>query len=247
MKTFVDRIAYCVEKVHGQSSLARKVSKIVGREVAPQAIQYLANKKRGKPAQGSSLTAAIAAAAAVDVQWLASGIGLPEGPGMDARESLTTYQVVKRGKQSVRANDDTLRLPKFNVSGSSGAGRFPPEYEEVIDQITVAGEWIRKNLSVTRVQNLAVLTAYGDSMEGTFNGGDPLLIDRGVVDVKTDAVYVLRLGEELFVKRVQRQLDGSLRIISDNKRYDAQIVQNGDRRNVQVLGRVIYCWNGKKL
>lgn len=243
MKSFPQRVAHCAGLVGGQSELARRVSKILGREVKPQVIQYLANAEAEKPARSSRYTWAIAQAANVNESWLARGIGAANANDPPAARETPSLYVVSPAEHDSAA----LLLPKFNAVGSAGRGRFPPDYDEVVDTLTISGPWARKNLAFTSVDKLAVLTAYGDSMEPTFSGGDPLLVDTGVREIKIDAVYVLLRDDELFVKRVQRQLDGRLKIISDNKNYESQVLSNGERGSFDVLGRVIYCWKGKRL
>lgn len=241
---FNERIRYAANKVGGQSELARRVSRITGTKVDPQNIQYLC--KEGT--RSSKLTGAIAEAADLDLTWLMTGAGQPEKTAVtEVRQGDQPYQVTRSPKHPTKTAEGGYRLPKFNATPGAGASHYPPSHEEVIDQLTLSGDFIRKNLSITGIQNLAVLTAYGDSMEETFSSGDSLLVDRGVRDVKIDAVYVLQRDDELFVKRIQRQLDGSLMIISDNKKYEPQHVTQGKKNHLQVLGRVVYCWVGRKL
>ena len=97
------------------------------------------------------------------------------------------------------------------------------------------------------LDNLALITGLGDSMEGTFSDGDVLLVDRGVTEVKLDAVYVLSLHDELYIKRLQRRPDGSLLMISDNDKYPPYVIENGDRDAFKVEGRVLLAWNARKL
>lgn len=240
MLTFPERIQYCADKVGGQSELARRVSRILGKRVTAQSIQYLADANRPKPATSSRNTTAIAEAAGVDVKWLTQGIGAPEHV-----PQVTDHRLAYLATPA--ADQDHLDLPHFNAMASAGRGRFPPDYDEVVDRMTISSPWLRRNVSYTSLNNLAVLTAYGDSMEPTFSGGDPVLVDTGVREVKVDAVYVLLRDDELFIKRVQRQLDGGLKIISDNKNYESQVLDNGARARLEVLGRVIYCWRGRRL
>jgi phage repressor protein C with HTH and peptisase S24 domain len=249
MKTFPERVRYCAEQAGGQSALARAVSDIVGRTVKPQIIQYLCNLDLPKPARGSKYTHAIAQAAGVNPNWLANGVGDPDLIASDRQGTPTVREpsIADIYRSNYEAEHHFHRLPKFNAVGSAGRGRFPPDYDEVIDQLTLSGPWMRKNLSFTSIDNLAVLTAYGDSMENTFSSGDALLVDCGVNEIKIDAVYVMLRNDELYIKRVQRQLNGSLKIISDNKNYESQVLENGDRENTEVLGRVVYCWNGRRL
>jgi hypothetical protein len=82
MEEFYERVRFCVDRVGGQSEMARRVTAFTGRECKPQTIQYLCKEpKEGKPARASSLTPAIAAAANVNITWLATGQGArDEGP-----------------------------------------------------------------------------------------------------------------------------------------------------------------------
>jgi len=84
-------------------------------------------------------------------------------------------------------------------------------------------------------------------MEGTFSDGDLLFIDRGVDTIKIDAVYVLCLGDELYIKGIQRRPDGSLLMLSDNHKYSPYEIKNGEADRFQVLGRVLLAWNAKRL
>ena len=138
-------------------------------------------------------------------------------------------------------------IPVLDVSGSMGNGFLQPENDAIITRMTVTAEWIRRNVSVSNPECLALISAYGDSMEGTFNDGDLLLVDRCVSDIKIDAVYVLALNDELYIKRLQRRPDGSVLMISDNKKYEPYTIKNGEREKFQVLGRVLLAWNSRKL
>lgn len=143
---------------------------------------------------------------------------------------------------------DIIDVPVMNAAGSMGAGLTAPEHEAIVDHMRLATEWIRRNLTtISRPANLAVLTAYGDSMAPTFNSGDMLLVDTGVADLKLDAVYVLDRAGELFIKRVQRRMDGALVIRSDNPLYDSFVMEPGELSKLRVLGRVVWAWNGKSL
>ena len=85
-------------------------------------------------------------------------------------------------------------------------------------------------------------------MAPTFADGDVLLVDRGVHDIRLDADYVLALNNELYVKRIQRRItDGAVIIKSDNPLYDPVVVENGERAQLRVLGRVVWAWNRRRL
>lgn len=143
---------------------------------------------------------------------------------------------------------DLIDIPRLDVAGSMGRGLTRPEdYEDVIDHMRVSTGWLRRNVNASAPGNLAVITGYGDSMEGTFSDGDLLLVDRGITDIKIDAVYVLALKDELYIKRLQRRPDGVLLMLSDNEKYQPYEIRNGELEQFEVLGRVLLAWNAKRL
>ena len=144
---------------------------------------------------------------------------------------------------------DTVTVQVFDARASMGAGFRQPEHDTVVDTLRLARGWVRAHLpALSSSKNLAVLSAYGDSMAPTFADGDVLLVDRGVQDIRLDAVYVLALNNELYIKRIQRRItDGAVIIKSDNPLYDPVVVDNGEREQLRVLGRVVWAWNGRRL
>lgn len=162
-----------------------------------------------------------------------------------ARESRTVVSTLP-GIPS-KPSRDIIEIPVLDVVGSMGPGAMLPDHEEAVERMTVTGAWLRRNITASSPNNLALITGYGDSMEGTFNDGDLLLVDRGVTDIKIDGVFVLALNDELYIKRLQRRPDGSVLMISDNRKYEPYLIQNGERQKFQVLGRVVLAWNAKKM
>lgn len=140
-----------------------------------------------------------------------------------------------------------VSIPAMNAEAAMGHGRAAPVYEEAVDAMTVSAAWLKRHVVATSTANLALITAYGDSMEGTFADGDVLLVDRGINEVKIDAVYVLALRDELYVKRLQRRPDGSILMISDNRKYEPYVIEDDRRDEFRVMGRVLLAWNAKKL
>ena len=51
----------------------------------------------------------------------------------------------------------------------------------------------------------------------------------------------------LFIKRIQRNLDGTLDVISDNPQYKVQVLANPIKSGILVLGRVLLAMNMHKL
>lgn len=169
----------------------------------------------------------------------------PVGDETDAN----SVRPVLPGKKKVMESLGFVTIPHLNVAASMGSGNVPPDHQiEVIREITVHLDWIKtQGLAFSGIENLAIITGDGDSMNGTFRDGDSLLVDRGITDIRTDAVYVFTLDGDLFIKRLQRLTGGSLRMISDNPVYPAIMIEGADLEKVHIQARVLLVWNAKKL
>ena len=158
-------------------------------------------------------------------------------------------KVVPIGKKKVMESLGFVTIPHLNVAGSMGSGSAVPDHHvEVIRDITVHLDWLKtQGLAFSSIENLAIITGDGDSMDGTFRDGDSLLVDRGITEIRTDAIYAFTLDGHLFIKRLQRMTGGALRMISDNPVYPAMIIEREDLDKVHVQARVLLVWNARKL
>lgn len=80
----------------------------------------------------------------------------------------------------------------------------------------------------------------GDSMTPTLNDGDMILVDLHQKDVQSGRIYLLRIGEELMVKRLERRPGGILIIKSDNTNYEPIPVKIEQAPDVEVFGRMVW-------
>lgn len=147
------------------------------------------------------------------------------------------------------APTDIVAVPRFAVNGSMGLGQLQPDRDTIVGELPLNRFWAAENLrGVTKLENLALITGMGDSMEPTFRDGDLLLVDRGVTEVKADTVYVLALNDELYVKRLQRDpRTGGVLMLSDNKLNEPIPIGPDEMDRFRILGRVVWAWNGRKL
>lgn len=146
-----------------------------------------------------------------------------------------------------REAPDEIRINQFNTGGKMGHGVVLQDQPGVIRSWVVSPEWVQKNVHrITSPKNLAIVTGFGDSMRPLYNPGDPLLVDTGVTVPDIDGVYFFRVGDQGYVKRLQRipTIDGTvLRAKSDNPQYDPfEIVRGMD---FEVFGRVVKAWRGE--
>ena len=143
---------------------------------------------------------------------------------------------------------EVMSIPVMNARGSMGPGEETQDQDTVIDHLRLAGTWVRRHLpGASSSLNLAAITGYGDSMSPTYNDGDILLVDTGVKTVDRDGVFVLRANQRLYIKRVRQRIpDGKLEVTSDNPTA-ARSVDLLGKDEIDVLGKVLWAWNGKRL
>lgn len=173
----------------------------------------------------------------------------PEPLSGSDTDQLIVPAVAPVDSRTVMQSLGFITIPHLDVAASMGSGNVPPDSQiEVIKDITVHLDWLKtQGLAFSRIENLAIITGDGDSMDGTFRDGDSLLVDRGITEIRTDAVYVFTLDGDLYIKRLQRMTGGALRMISDNPLYPAIIIEGADLTKVHIQARVLLVWNAKKL
>lgn len=161
---------------------------------------------------------------------------------MQVKDAGVTYRGPTR-----KDKPDILQVPVMNAEFSMGSGIYQPERDAIIDFMRLSMPWVRSQLVITKPDALRVVIGLGDSMSPTFSSGDPLLVDTGVTDLKIDGIYCMARDDELLIKRIQRDIDGGFTIISDNPNYRPQHIDSPERSGIQVLGRVVWTWNGRRL
>ena len=103
--------------------------------------------------------------------------------------------------------------------------------------------WIKHYLRADPAK-LAVISVKGDSMDGVLNDRDAILIDLSDV-APTGGLYVVRQGDDLMVKRVQKVAGGRLLLLSANPAYVPVEVDPAREVDFAVVGRVV--WFGRQV
>lgn len=139
-------------------------------------------------------------------------------------------------------NEEYALIPGYHISVSAGHGALNNEHE-VKRQLAFRTKWLRYRK--LNPKDLAVVFAKGDSMEPTINSGNTILVNLVDKKLTEGSIYVLRLGEDLYAKRLQQRFDGSIELISDNKEYSTQLVKPDELEQLEIIGKVV--WIGKDL
>ena len=175
-----------------------------------------------------------------DLNWLLTGKGLPY---LDkARpENVEAFPVSNTGSGAVDTlgNPVDLRefvfIPRYSVEAAAGHGQAVND-EKPLFCMAFRRYWI-ENYVTRQTDKLSVIAVKGDSMEGILNHGDNILINHAETEPR-DGLYVLRIGNDLFVKNIQR-LPGRLLVKSANPLYEPfEIDLTADNADIAIIGRV---------
>jgi phage repressor protein C with HTH and peptisase S24 domain len=162
-----------------------------------------------------------------------------------SQESAMLLKFPPVGAKNIGA-DDHYNIPQYQAGGAMGHGLTLPEQPGVIQNWSVSREWLNKNVrNITGAGNLCIVTGFGHSMQPMFNPGDPLLVDTGVSQVIADGIYFFRVGEEGFIKQLQKiPTAAGLKYVAKSKNTDFDPFEITPDMDFEVLGKVVRVWCG---
>lgn len=157
----------------------------------------------------------------VDANWLITGKERSDRSSSECTAEETDYEYV----------------PMYDVEVSAGYGNHAYGVTEPETYLAFRKDWLQSRGLYAR--HLNIVTAHGDSMEPTISNKDSLLVDTSRNTPKDGHIYVIRSSDMLWVKRIQRQLDGTLLLISDNDSYPPMHLDLANHHDIQVIGQVV--------
>lgn len=156
--------------------------------------------------------ARIAKATGVSLDWLATGVGNPNA----ARAGFVEVPILD------------VRLAAGTASLSDAAqqiGVMPFDME------------LLRSLGRTSAEGLVVLEAEGDSMEPIIADGARVLADTTDTRLR-EGIFAFRIGDELRVKRLRRLGTDAVEVLSENPRYEPEVLSGETLEHFAILGRV---------
>lgn len=212
MKSFLD----IVEEIKSIVSTEFNGRKIFDKDVADilgvSQMNFATMKKRNKIPFGELLD--FCATKSISINWLLYG---------QSPESL------------IEATNKFFMVKYFsNINASAGGGADSDE--ENADGIEIPHEFAMLLGGERELKNIEAINVSGDSMEPTFSYNDIVFINRAKTDLQRGGVFTIRTEAGLFIKRVQKRIDGKIDVISDNQVYSTQTL-NPDE--IEVIGRVV--------
>lgn len=171
------------------------------------------------------------------IDWLLTGEGSPfpdsEAPKATATDTLGNPVDI----------DEFVFVPRYDIQAAAGHGQLVGD-EQPMFAMAFRRYWI-ENYVTRDIKKLSVISVKGDSMEGVLNDGDTILINHGQTTPR-DGLYVLRLNENLLVKRLQLIPGGIVNVISANEAYPTfEIDLKNPTDDVSIIGRVE--WFGRSI
>lgn len=164
-------------------------------------------------------------AANVSLDWLVYGV-----------DSKT-----KKNEKTPATYDDYVYIPVYNIEVSAGHGMFSEGAEKPSKHLAFRRRWVEaRNLNTSKLS--AVFTK-GDSMEPTIPNGAAIIVDHRRNNAMDGNIYVIRIDDRLWIKRVQWMPKGGLKLISDNQIYETFEIEKTDlevENSVEIIGQVIH-------
>ena len=155
---------------------------------------------------------------------------------IDALESLATSGTPELGSAYIE-------VPRYDVRASAGGGAVIHD-EAIVDHLAFRREWVVQQMGLDP-KSLALITVRGDSMMGTIDHGDMVLLDVRPGQSYSDGIYIIQLSGALLCKRLHYTLSGMVEVLSDNPKYAKEVLRAEELERLTVVGRVV--WHGRRI
>ncbi|MEE9374815.1 MAG: XRE family transcriptional regulator [Rhizobiaceae bacterium] len=190
----------------------------------------LGRYEQGQSQPGADVLAIFRDKFDVDLNWLATGEG-----------QMHTEKETIRQNKSLQVLDVFSYIPRYDVRVSAGNGMLVVS-EEVIGQMAFDQRWL--NEIGLDPEQAGVVVASGDSMYPTIANGTPMVVDFTDARPQNGRIYVINVGGEVLVKRLERTIDDKLILISDNPHYERRTISLTDFSDMKIIGAVRYILKG---
>ena len=112
-----------------------------------------------------------------------------------------------------------------------------------IDGIKLNFKWAEKALPKNHsIRNLRITLVSDNAMEPTLKQGDVLLVDCGINSYTEDGIYIIESKAGRFIKRIHKNLDGTLTIKSDNPAHPQETFSNIQDSGLNIIGKALFSW-----
>lgn len=212
MKNFLEVIEEIKSIVSAEYSGKKIFDKDVADILGISQMNFATMKKRNKIPFGELLD--FCALKSISINWMLYG---------QSPESL------------IEATNKFFMIKYFSGVNASAGGGADTEYEEA-RAIEIPQEFVMMLGGEKELKYIEAINVSGDSMEPTFSYNDIVFINRNKTDLQRGGIFTIKTEAGLFIKRVQKRIDGKIDIISDNQIYSTQTLNPNE---IEVIGRVV--------
>lgn len=148
------------------------------------------------------------------------------------------------GDDNERLAEEFVFIDKAEARPSAGGGSLETS-DRAEARFAFRLDWVLQKTHSS--EGLRVMEVTGRSMENTLHNGDLVLVNERDRNLVEDRVYVVRVHEEIYVKRFART-PGRYHFRGDNRELSYQDIEIDPRDegiDWEVVGRVL--WAGKEL
>lgn len=131
--------------------------------------------------------------------------------------------------------DDFFLVPMLSARPKAGSGGLETDSEFM-------GWYSFKRNFLERKGNplkMYLFRVVGDSMEKTLLEDDVVLVDTSQAGIVTGKIFLIRLGPELMVKRLETR-PGMVKVISDNDHYSPIEITSADSQDMEIFGKMVW-------
>lgn len=178
----------------------------------------------------------IANALEVDPNWLQNGVGEPDLSEEQQKKLSSSINLLPK--------QDSVILSAYHKV-AAGDGFLNADFPDEIRSIEFSPEGFMAAFNRRTSANLQLVMIDGNSMfdpnypDLSLQHGDLVCIDRSIVEMREDGIYAFSFEGADRIKRLQRLSGHRLKVISDNPKYEDEILEGERLNDVRIIGKLI--------
>ncbi len=178
--------------------------------------------------------------------WLDTPQTASEKTTHTASEPSPTYKTPVLRPIQTWENEDELDpdkyvfIPSLDIKLSAGNGNVVWEVDQKGQKQAFTAKWI-KRMGIDPAC-AATMVADGSSMAPRILDGDSLVVDYCQQNILDGKVYAIAVMGEVYVKRLFKEFDGGIRIVSDNPdkiEYPDRFISPDASKQLEIIGRIV--------
>lgn len=136
---------------------------------------------------------------------------------------------------------DEISIAHYDIRGAMGNGQVPADYMEMLRDVKVSQEQLRKiGVTYDDPNHLKMVYGWGNSMYPTIKHADPMIVNISVQAFNGDGVFIFTWQGHLYIKRLQVHDAEHFDMISDNKQHKDRVIRMDE---TYIHARVLLVWN----